>query len=198
MKLDKKNARALARMAAMLSQVGVTVDVEKIQDDAKANPVTDSEKLEGVLASIRRPGDFTYRTCKRCIEPFGSNYVSVGYCSDVCRIKSFEELTGVKWSSNKSAEERWGGEPPLVIPPDVVRRMWEYSTSLMAYAESQGWASVEDIPVSTPVQSVVEFDPPKQDLILQPTENGRAISLEQPVQTIEIEFELPNYLYDAY
>jgi hypothetical protein len=199
MRVDKKQARQLAKLAVLLSNVGVTVDVEKIQEDAKLTPVTESNKLEGVLASIRRPGDFTYRRCIRCNEPFGSNYISVGYCSDFCRIKSFEQLTGVKWSSTKSPEERWGGEPPLVIPPDVVRRMLRYSEIIVEYARSQGWASVEDIP--EPVfldQSSTESDQPTPDPTPQSNGHDSTISFVQPAQTMEFEIVLPEYLGDGY
>lgn len=197
MRVDRKQARQLAKMAALLSQVGVTVDVEKIQETAKAHTVSDSSKLESVLTSIRRPGDFTYRKCKRCNEPFGSNYLAVAYCSDICRIRDFEELTGCKWSA-KPAEERWGGEPPLIIPPDVVRRMLQYAKTLVEYAETQGWASVEDVPEPVFLEPTsTQPDQPTVNLH-HSTDRELAISLEQPAKTIEFELKLPDYLGDGY
>jgi hypothetical protein len=191
MRVDKKQARQLAKLAALLSNVGVTVDVEKIQEDAKLTPVTESDKLEATLTSIRRPGDFIYRLCKRCREPFGTNYHAVAYCSDLCRIRDFELLTGCVWRP-KPAEERWGGEPPLVIPPDVVRKMLRYSEIIVEYARSQGWASVEDIP--EPVfldQFSTESDQPTPDPTPQSNDHDSTISFVQPAQTMDLVIQPP-------
>jgi len=140
LKNAKKQERALANLAKLLEQHGVKVDVQETKSYVNNAAVTESEKLEGVLASVRRPGDFTYRICKRaaCGQPFGANYQSVAYCSDLCRIKDFEYTTGIKWNSNKSPEERWGGEPPIVIPPEVIATMLPYAKRIVESFHSLG------------------------------------------------------------
>lgn len=194
MKQKNKEARNLAKVLALLGQHGVAVDKKEIETSVAAHRISESDKLEGVLASVRRPGDFTYRVCKRpeCRAPFGTNYVSVAYCSDNCRIREFEKLTGCTWTP-KAPEERWGGEPPLIIPPDVVYRMFEYSKTLLQYAETQGWESPEDIPrpvfhAESVVESeTLEADPDSQvetnqpTLLLQPVRKARlSLTLSTP------------------
>lgn len=199
MKMAAKEARALAKIAAKLGALGVAVDVDSIQKEATAHRQTESEKLEAVLASVRRPGDFTYRSCKKCGEPFGANYISVAYCSDLCRIRDFEETTGCKWSA-KSQEERWGGEPPLVISPDVVYRMFEYSRTIVRYAETQGWVSPEGTlqPDFLELSATQSNQPSPNPSQLNQAENGPTIALSQPVQTKEFVLQLPAYLDDGY
>lgn len=186
MKQSVKDARKLAKIAAQLANIGVTVDVEAIQEQAKIPVQTESDKLEATLHSVSRPGDFTYRLCKRCHQPFGSNYRAVAYCSDLHRIRDFEDLTGVKWNSTKTPEQRWGGEPPLVIPPDVVYTMWKYATSLVQYAETQGWVLPDGfLDPEFLNQSATELNQPDPNLSeLNQDENGLTISLLRPDQTM--------------
>lgn len=127
--------------------------------------------LEGVLSSVRRPGDFTYKVCKRanCKLPFGTNYTSVGYCSDICRIRDFEDLTGCKWNPHKTDEERWGGEPPLIIPPKVLAVLYPFARRILEEFERLGMTeqSLQELAA----QSVPELsdagesipDPPPQE-----------------------------------
>lgn len=139
MKEKTKRERALKKNLELLEKLGgIKLDADTVRQEVAATRVGVSDSLEGVLVSIRRPGDYTYRLCKRCRQPFGSNYISVGYCSDICRIRDFEELTGCKWNHHKSQEERWGGEPPLIIPPEVVKAMLAYSMRILAEAERLG------------------------------------------------------------
>lgn len=193
-KLDK-DTRALMKMAAKLGALGVTVDTEQIQESIKITPITESDKLESVLASIRRPGDYTYRTCKRlsCQQPFGSNYRAVAYCSDFCRIRDFEATTGIEWLSNRTPEQRWGGEPPLIIPPDVVYRMFEYAKLILHHAEVQGWVSPEGtlLPdfLNQSATELNQHDPNPSELDL--VENGQTIFLSQPSETMSLVIEQP-------
>jgi hypothetical protein len=174
LKESKKTERRLDNVLGMLAELGVNVDASTVKERVKAYVPPPSDALEGVLASIHRPGDYLYRCCKResCKQPFGSNYRAVAYCSDRCRISDFESTTGIKWS-NKSPEERWGGEPPLVIPPDVIFKMLRYARLLVHEADKQGWEIPEDIPVplraSSPAQSAVSVEKQVSDPL--PTEN---------------------------
>lgn len=170
MKQSTKQKRALEKLAELTKKYGGgEINVTEAQSYMHQAAVSESEKLEGVLASLRRPGDYTYRRCKResCGAPFGANYRAVAYCSDVCRIRDFEATTGIKWNGNKSPEERWGGEPPVVITPDVLATMLPYAERLIQEFHRLGMTKQEltaqieasktpDIPEHTPEETAPE------------------------------------------
>lgn len=173
MKKQTREIRALTNLAKLLEQHGgPKIDVQETASYARADQVSESSKLEGVLHSIRRPGDYLYKVCKRCNGPFGTNYQSVAYCSDACRIRQFESDTGIKWSTDKSPEERWGGEPPVVIPPDVIATMLPYAKKILesfqklGLTEQQLKESLDRPEPEVPEQEIVEPPPPKSSSTL--------------------------------
>lgn len=95
-----------------------------------------SEALEATIKSVLKPGSFTYRQCKRCGETFGADYRSVAFCSDHCRIEYLRTVSGIEWSSGKTPIERWGGEPPLIIPPSVLKVMVPYAKRILEAVET--------------------------------------------------------------
>jgi hypothetical protein len=139
--LRKKSAtdKALEKAAAIMAEMGVKalVDIETAKKAAYIAKIEKSrtESLEGVLISLQRPHAVIYRKCKHCDELFGTNYRFTAYCGNNCRIKDFEESTGMQWTRNKSEEERWGGEPPLTIDPAMVSRMLEFASTIISAAE---------------------------------------------------------------
>ena len=163
---------------------GETGNAEELKSYLGTKP-KDNNHLEGVLASVRRPGDYTYKVCKRsvCKQPFGTNYLSVAYCSDLCRIRDFEELTGCKWNPHKSDEERWGGEPPVIIPPHVLKTMYQYSKRIVAEFERLGMTedSLQDVAL-LPEQELSSLDNSQPKLDPKETEKNQLPSfLQQPV-----------------
>lgn len=128
MRPTKKADRAMEKIAELLKKhQGMSdVEIEDIKTNVPLQQQAISRQGEAVLLFLESPAKFTTKQCKRCGEPFGTNYRSVGYCSDGCRARSMEEQLGIKWNWLKPDEDRWGGEPPLIIPPAALRKLQEY------------------------------------------------------------------------
>ena len=129
MRLSKKAERSMAKLAEMLAASGVTIEeIEEIKETAPTGREAVSMQAEAVLLFLESPAKFTQKQCKRteCGEYFGTNYRSVAYCSDTCRAKEVSRQIGVKWNYFKTEHERWGGEPPLVIPPAALQKIRQY------------------------------------------------------------------------
>jgi hypothetical protein len=80
-----------------------------------------SMEAEAVLEYYENPRSFKEKDCKQCGRTFATRGAPVGYCSDPCRARAFEERMGVMWKPLRSPEERWGfmGEP-LTVPPEAL------------------------------------------------------------------------------
>ena len=171
MRPSKKAERAMAKITAMLAESGVsTEDIEAMTEKAPTGREALSRQGEAVLLFLESPAKYTAKLCKRCGEPFGTNYRSVAYCSDTCRAKEMYQQLGVKWNHFKTEEERWGGEPPLIIPPAAFRKIQEF---------------VQFFSDILPIQKEKENPPssgPKEDLDESFVESGQLVEWSQSQQ----------------
>ena len=128
MRAAKKAVRAMDGLAALLAQYGVDQEtIAEIKETAPTDRNAISRQGEAVLLFLESPAKFTSKQCKRCGEYFGTNYRSVAYCSDNCRSRAMNDIFGMVWNwTEKSEEERWGGEPPLIIPPRAFAKLEQY------------------------------------------------------------------------
>jgi hypothetical protein len=101
-------------------------DINEIKSNVPLPQQAISRQGDAVLLFLESPAKFTTKTCKRCGEIFGTNYRGVSYCSDRCRAASMEEQLGIKWNWMKPDEDRWGGEPPLIIPPLALQKLKQF------------------------------------------------------------------------
>lgn len=126
-----------------------------------------SLQAEAVLAFIQKPINFVVRNCKRteCGQSFGTNYLYVGYCSDNCRAKDLAKI-GIQWDHQKSARDRWGGEPPLVVPPSALQALKVLLLQTQEPVE-------ENLQEEVPTKSLNHFD----SQVAEPLEEGRASHL---------------------
>jgi hypothetical protein len=134
-KQQKKTERAVKGLQSLLAQLGV--DQTVIKEAVKNVPLTPQDlsmHAEAVLLSLQQPAHFMSKKCKYCGEYFGTNYRAVAYCSDSHRAKALR-AEGIEWNPHKTAEERWGGEPPLVIPPEARRKLVKFAQVLLAQEE---------------------------------------------------------------
>lgn len=77
-----------------------------------------SRDAESLLAFLR--GDyFTHKVCKNCDGDFLTDYGSVAYCSDACRIEQLRKW-GIDWDVTKPLHERWGNRIPLTLGPEMI------------------------------------------------------------------------------
>lgn len=157
MRASKKAVRAMDGLAAMLAQYGTTADViEEIKETAPTDRNAISRQGEAVLLFLESPAKFTSKQCKWCEEYFGTNYRSVAYCSDNCRSRALNDIFGMKFNwVDKSEEQRWGGEPPLIIPPKAFALLEKYVRWFNDHAER---FSLEPINLVLPNLQTQGFD----------------------------------------
>jgi hypothetical protein len=139
MRAKLKAERDLQKIMDLLNRAGVKEEViESALDESPTIYDAISRQGEAVLLFLESPAKFTAKLCKRCKEPFSTNYRYVAYCGDPCRAKAISEQTGVKWDWHKSEEERWGfKEPPLIIPPLAYQNLQLYLGALQIQIEIQ-------------------------------------------------------------
>jgi hypothetical protein len=138
-----KKIRSMAKALELVKALGIdvgTADPEGLVREARLKEIEAKrgDVLEASLRSIHKPHAFTYRKCKHCESLFGTSYYGVSYCSDSCRIIDFNKTTGMTWSGDKSPEERWGGEPPMVVPPEVIKQCLPWAIKIVEAAKEAG------------------------------------------------------------
>jgi hypothetical protein len=123
LKEETKLTRELEKFAKLAASMGVDFKVDDNAVEAELDhrrKVPAYHEAEALLQALEKPATHTIKMCKRCGEPFGTNYRGVAYCSDTCRAKALAQI-GIRWDWKKSPEERWGGEPPSVLSPQLVK-----------------------------------------------------------------------------
>jgi len=127
MRRDKLKQRRKEKALETLKQLGFDPTAYEITtaEELDEEPNNLERQGEAALAFLSKPSRFTTKQCLYCEEYFGTNYNSVGYCSNQCRNKHFQQQTGltVDWG-RKNDRERWlGNEPPLVIDPFTLKML---------------------------------------------------------------------------
>lgn len=159
-KAANKLAALLAGTANKVENHVVTQAVEEVRSENFRPPAF--WDAEAVLRSLERPAAFTYKRCKRCGEMFGTNYRAVAYCSDHCRGVAFQNQTGIRWNPLRATpEQRWGGEPPLIVPPSVLQLLLPWARHLVAQSQTEMLSEPLESPTQKQpevVESPFEFD----------------------------------------
>lgn len=135
----KRNLAKLAKLMGPAAPVSPEKITREMAREARATKPSPIYEAEAVLLMLEQPARFMVKPCKReeCKEPFGTNYRSVAYCSDNCRIKELKTM-GILWNPSKRPEERWGGEAPLLIPPAALKMLIHLAqTQVLTPPESQ-------------------------------------------------------------
>jgi hypothetical protein len=135
-KKQKETERATAFLEKFLAKAGHSEEVIKKSKET-VHETRDAISLQGeaVLLSIEKPARFTVKRCKECGEPFGTNYRYITHCGTTCLTRALKNQSGIYFDPNKSLEERFGGEPPLVIPPQAVKKLIEFATHILTQFE---------------------------------------------------------------
>jgi len=141
---DKLKKRRQEKALATLANLGIDTECVVLGSAERLDsaPETLERQGEAALAFLAHPTRFVTKECIYCGEWFGTNYNSVGYCSNHCRDKHFERQTGMKvnWGA-KDLHQRWlHFEPPLVIDPDTLRQLaglYETMQKRLQYLETQ-------------------------------------------------------------
>jgi hypothetical protein len=117
-KREIKTAREVAKLAKLLNLNVSDTEIKESARDIRAKTPPKYLLTEHCIRYLERPEAYLKKQCKgpNCNEWFVTSYHAVAYCSDLCRKRRLAEL-GVDYNpSAKSLEERWGGEPPMVLP----------------------------------------------------------------------------------
>lgn len=185
-KRQSKEEKAVAQLTKMLKNLGV-------QDIPTVIPEQDADReAEAVLQFLEAPKTFCARECKRpiCHNMFSSNYRAVAYCSNACRAL-YLAAAGIKWDPYKNPEERWGGEPPLIIGPEAMhflldaaaRTQTESDVETETSSQSQT-ETVPEIPVLGEVLSVPVPLHTSSDRALPSYNASREENLKEPIQAL--------------
>lgn len=120
-------------------------------------------EAEAALEYAENPRTFTHKECKLCGRTFATRGSPVAYCSNPCRIKSFEGRLGVRWSPDRRPEDRWGfmGEP-LVVSPEALSVVERARMRQLTAEDNEGIYQGEDEPSTAPE---VELDPATLDIL---------------------------------
>ena len=168
MREELKAQRAVAKALELLKSVGA--DTSAIPDTKEAHKEiartavntgpSPSYQAEGVLMYLSAPARFDVKKCKRCEEPFMTNYRAVTYCSDICRAAALRKL-GIIWNPHKNQEFRWGSdnypvEPPIVIPPEAVAAL----VTLANRVQAAPVAEIQELQ-----ESRTQFPEPNQETV---------------------------------
>jgi hypothetical protein len=141
------NARQ-KQLLQTLKTSGLDITQQWVQDEVTAlaapesiRSKTNAEKseriireAESVLKSLYYPSSSIQQKCKDCGRVFGTNYVYNKHCSPECLQSSLHKM-GITWDPTKSDAERFCGEPPASIKPEVLARLKEWARKILAYDE---------------------------------------------------------------
>lgn len=89
-------------------------------------------EAEGVLLSLHHGTTLEEHICKTCGKPFATNYRYNRHCSDDCLAQHLQNFLGIKWDPTKSAQERWGGEPPTIIEPATLEILKKWAQAIIS------------------------------------------------------------------
>lgn len=150
-------------LKAYLESLGITKDIINEPQAAETTPAAkemNTLAAEYTLLSLNWPlVERVRKDCSllSCGKTFLTDYKSVGYCSNRCRIEALKKY-GLAWF-DKSARNQWGGmQPPGIIPPDALEAM---ATVLRQAGYEVVGNEVNEDPSSNPP----EKNSPKPELI---------------------------------
>lgn len=153
----KKVTEAAAGLADFLKFAGVEVDAKEVADAFDMSPYLPREhqdvpmlQAEGVLLYAQNAArNFMPKICKHCKQAFSTNYVSVAYCSSLCRGKAMESV-GMKWDYTKDHYQLMGVERPIVVGPEAYSTLLEMAHRIL----DNHMILMEEVPQNPEVESL--------------------------------------------
>ena len=119
---QKKQEKGMEFLLALLGDTGQTVEEEQVKK-AFEPPVKHHDykmlQAEGVLLHLQvAQRTMQHKYCKRCGEVFSTRYMSVAYCSDLCRKMEMEAI-GIRWDPRTDSYANMDAERPIVVGPQA-------------------------------------------------------------------------------
>jgi hypothetical protein len=166
--------KAQAGLLEFFQAAGIEVSPEDVQAayerqyTPREHPDSAMLQAEGVLHILRAPKHFVAKKCLECKEAFSTNYISVSYCSALCRGTAIERQMGIRWDYSKDHYENLGAEHPLVVGPEAYQVLLEFAQQVIQNHESIVHESSESLGDD---ESVEEQNPNQSvpDTILEPS-----------------------------
>lgn len=114
-------------------------------------------EAEGVLFSLFSGNSIEVHKCKSCGREFATNYRYNRHCSDECLAQSLSDRMGFRWDPDRSAEDRWKGEPPTIISPDTLETLKTWAKQILELNPIQ--PARDDLTINTVNDSFVRAKP---------------------------------------
>lgn len=110
-------------------------------------------QAEGMLLHIRGASrHFITKKCLECKEAFSTTYISVSYCSSLCRGTAIEKQMGIRWNYETDHYRNLGNEQPLIVGPQAYQVLLAFAHRVI----EQNGVTVLD---QEPSESVEEPNP---------------------------------------
>lgn len=135
-KPSMSKAKAAEFLQKMAASAGSSFDpsiFERIEMTAETSSTVDARgrpEAESVMRSLHKPHAYIMKKCKRCNEPFQTNFCATSYCSDTCLAADMHDLGFTydpyekhRWESSMYSSTSgilYRYEPPEFIPSETL------------------------------------------------------------------------------
>lgn len=140
-KNDPLSPEFLALLTADMDDEAAAKMKAELEDVAKETQQKDFQQAKireanAVLLSLHNPTTVIMRKCPECNEKFQTNYKYSRYCSNEC-LEAALKKRGLTWHPEKSAEDRWKGEPPSTISPQTLKVLVQWARAILQAYEAE-------------------------------------------------------------
>lgn len=101
--------------------------VKRVKDTGEAA----SREIRLIIELLHRRVELVQRKCLVCSRTFACDYLYTALCSDTCRAEYIYSEYGITWDSEKSEQERWGGQPPSIIKPETLEQLRAFAQAIL-------------------------------------------------------------------
>lgn len=159
----KKAERGVAGLLNLLGDLGVDTTELKEQPIVNEHDFRKSLEAEGILLSLMSDKrTVAIKRCKQCIDPFGTNYQYVAYCSNACRATALKKL-GIKWDPTKKDQQRWGSidnpsQLPIIINKHALEQLRRIVDTMQAIQTQNEMAEFVEHQSQTQNESLLQSE----------------------------------------
>lgn len=168
--LDPEFLELITRSLDPEAAAKMQADLQKAAQETQQKDYQQAKIREAnaVLTSLYNVTTVVMRTCPECSEKFQTNYKYSRYCSNEC-LKAALKKRGLAWHPEKSAEDRWQGEPPATISPPTLKVLVQWARAILRDYEAE-------------IDSILGEDYQSQTEIIEPL-SDTSVPEPQPAET---------------
>lgn len=161
--------------------------VKRVKDTGEAS----SREIRLVIELLHRRVELVQRKCLVCSRTFACDYLYTALCSDTCRAEYIYSEYGITWDSEKSEQERWGGQPPSIIRPETFEQLRTFAQAILELPTPDDFVG-RTIPSQYSSEAIsransengVSVVSDTKSVILSPETSGTASSVSEPLATV--------------